>query len=64
MSLKIIFLNYHQDIFPETCVTLSSEHGEYFHYISAMEKKYQGKWSSPMLAEYCWIVTRDFPLLV
>jgi hypothetical protein len=64
MSLKILFLNYHQDIFPETCGTLSSEHGEFFHYILIMEKTYQGKWSSLMLAEYCWMVTRDSSGLV
>jgi len=38
LSLKILFLNYHQDIFPETCGTLSSEHGECFHYKLAIEK--------------------------
>jgi hypothetical protein len=64
VSLKILFLKYHQDIFPETCGKLSSEHGECFHYISAMEKTYLGNWNSPILAECCWIVTRYFPGLV
>jgi hypothetical protein len=26
-----------------------------------MEKRYKGKWSSSMLADYCWTVTRDSP---
>uniref|UniRef100_A0A8C3SWI4 NADP-dependent oxidoreductase domain-containing protein n=1 Tax=Chelydra serpentina TaxID=8475 RepID=A0A8C3SWI4_CHESE len=26
-----------------------------------MEKRYQGKWSPSMLADYCWTVTRDAP---
>jgi len=34
---------------------LSDERGEKFHQdISQIEKKYSGKWSPRMLAEYCW----------
>jgi hypothetical protein len=62
MSLKIHFLHSHPDFFPENCAALSDEHTESFHHhISAMEKRYQGKWSSSMLADYCWTVTRDSP---
>jgi hypothetical protein len=33
---------------------MSDEHGELFHQsISTMEKRYQGKWSLGMLADYC-----------
>jgi hypothetical protein len=43
----------------------SDEHGERFHrVIAAMEKKYGGKWSSAILVDYCWTVTRDVPELV
>lgn len=65
MSLKILFPNFHQDIFPEKCRVLNNEHGECFHLdISAMEKTYQGKWSSLMLADCCWVVTRNSAGLV
>lgn len=62
MSLKIHFLHSHLDFFPNNCGAVSDEHGERFHQdISAMEKRYQGKWSPSMLADYCWTVTRDAP---
>jgi len=42
---------------------VSDEHGERFHQdIAQTEKRYQGKWSPAMLADYCWSVTRDVPL--
>jgi len=62
MSLKMLFPDFHQDIFPEKCGALNNEHGECFHLdISAMEKTYQGKRSSLMLANYSWVVTRNSP---
>jgi hypothetical protein len=52
-------------IFPENCGALDDERGEYFHrYISAVEKTYQAKCSSPMLAGYCWKATGKSPGLV
>jgi hypothetical protein len=54
MSLKIHFLHSHLDCFPENCGALSDEHGERFHRdIAAIEKRYQDKWCSSMLADYC-----------
>jgi len=48
--------------FPENLDEVSDEHGERFHQdIMAMEKSYQGKWTSGMLADYCWAVKRDVP---
>lgn len=62
MSLKIHFLHSHLDFFPENLGAVSDEHGERFHQdISSMEKRYQGKWSSNMLADYCWTLKRDVP---
>ena len=62
MSLKIHFLDSHLDFFPSNCGTVSDEHGERFHQdISAMERRYQGKCNSSMLADYCWNVMRDAP---
>jgi len=59
------FSELQQDIFPENRGTLNNEQGERFRYdVSAMVKTYQGMWRSPLLAEYCWIVTRDSPGLV
>jgi len=55
MSLKIHFLQSHLDFF-------SDEHGERFHQdIMAMEKWYQGKWTSSMLADNCWTLKMDVP---
>jgi len=40
--------------FPENLGEVSDENGERFHQdIMAMEKQYQGKWTSSMLADYC-----------
>lgn len=62
MSLKIHFLHSHLDFFPENCGDVSDEHGERFHQeISAIEKRYQGQWSTNMLADYCWTIARDVP---
>ena len=64
MSLKIHFLRSHLDFFPLNCGDVSDEHGERFHQdIAVMEKRYQGKWSPPMLADYCWTLARDRPEL-
>ena len=39
---------------------VSDEHGESFHQdIMTMEKQHQGKWTSSMLADYCWTLKRD-----
>lgn len=62
MSLKVHFLHSHLDYFPENCGAVSDEHGERFHQdIQNMEKRYQGKWTSAMLADYCWTCIRDAP---
>jgi len=54
MSLKIHFLESHLDIFPENLGEVSDEHGKRFHQdILVMEKRYQGKWTLSMLADYC-----------
>jgi len=54
MSLKIHMLHSHLDFFLDNCTMVSDEHGEHFHQeIATMEKRYQGKWSTTMLADYC-----------
>jgi hypothetical protein len=53
MSLNVHFLDSHLDFLPENLGAVSDEHGERFHPdIYNMEKRYQGKWSLSMLADY------------
>ena len=60
MSLKLHFLHSHLQFFPENLGAVSDEHGERFHQeISTMEKRYRGKWSPSMLADFCWMLRRD-----
>ena len=60
MSLKIHFLHCHLDFFPENLGSVGDEQGERFHQdINLMEKRYKGKWSPNMLADYCWNLKRD-----
>jgi len=48
--------------FPENLGEVIDEHVKKFHQdILAMEKRYQGKWTSTMLAYYCWTLMRDVP---
>jgi hypothetical protein len=62
MSLKIHMLHSHLDFFPDNCGMVSDEHGERFlQEIATIEKRYQGKWSTSMLADYCWTLTRNAP---
>jgi hypothetical protein len=39
----------------------NDEHRERFHQDISMGKRYQGKWSLSMLADYCWALKRDVP---
>ncbi|CAI9593149.1 unnamed protein product, partial [Staurois parvus] len=62
MSLKVDFLQSHLDYFPENVGAASEEQGERFHQdIKEMERRYQGKWSITMMADYCWRLQRDIP---
>jgi len=52
----------HLNFFPENLSEFSNEHSERFHQdIMAMEKQYQGKWNSSILADHCWTLKRDVP---
>jgi hypothetical protein len=62
MCPKIHFLESHLDFFPKSFGEVSDEHGERFYQdIIVMEMRYQGKWTSSMLADYCWTLKRDVP---
>jgi hypothetical protein len=61
-NMNIHFLESHLDFFPENLGEVSDEHSERFHQeILAMEKLYHSKWTSSMLADYCWTVKMDVP---
>lgn len=60
LSYKLHFLHAHFDHFPENMGDVSEEHGERFHQdIKTMESRYQGRWDSHMLADYCWTIKID-----
>jgi hypothetical protein len=62
MILKVHFLESHLKFFSENLGEVSDEHGERFHEdIMAIEKQYQDKWTSSMLAEYCWTLKSNVP---
>ncbi|CAG5031212.1 unnamed protein product [Parnassius apollo] len=47
-------------LFPENLGAMSDEHGERFHQdIAHMEKRYSGKWTPAMLADFCWEINRE-----
>ena len=54
MSLKIHFLHSHSDFFPGKMGSVSNEHGERFNQnIATIERRYEGKWSTSCLDDYC-----------
>ena len=60
MSVKVHFLHSHLHYFPANLGALSEEQGERFHQdIKTMEKRYQGRWNTNMMADYCWSLKRD-----
>ena len=60
MSVKLHFLKSHLDSFPENLGAVSDEQGERFHQdLMVMEERYQGRWDSHMMADYCWSIKRD-----
>ena len=62
MSIKVHFLHSHLDRFPENLGHVSDEQGERFHQdIKVMEERYQGRWDSKMMSDYCWNLKRDLP---
>jgi len=62
MSLKIHFMELHLDFLPENLGEVSDKHSKRFHQdIMTVEKWYQGKWNSSMLAGYCWTLKMDVP---
>ncbi|KAI6651423.1 hypothetical protein LOD99_5230 [Oopsacas minuta] len=62
MSIKNHYLRDHLDRFPDNLGDMSEEQGEQFHQdIKVMEQRYQGRWDTDMMAEYCWCLKRYCP---
>ena len=60
ISIKIHYLFSHLGRFPENLGEVSEEQGERFHQaIKNMEMRYQSRWDSRMMSEYCWSLVRD-----
>ena len=63
MSIKVHYLFCHLDRFPVNLGDLSEEQGKRFHQdIKVMEERYQGRWNTHMMADYCWNFQRHHPL--
>ena len=62
LSPKNYFLESYLDFFPENLGEVGDEHGERFHQdFMTTEKRYGGRWTSCMLAGYCWKMQTDVP---
>ena len=62
MSVKMHYLFSHMYQFPENLGSVSDEQGEKFYQdLKEMEIRYQGRWDSVMMADYCWNLKRDLP---
>ena len=59
MSIKVHFLKSHLHEFPANLGELSDEHCERFHQdIKVMEERYQDRWNTHMMADYCWSIRK------
>ncbi|KAF7267762.1 hypothetical protein GWI33_019044 [Rhynchophorus ferrugineus] len=63
MLLKINFLDWQLDFFPENLGAVSDEDRKKFHqYIMQIESRYNGKWSAAMFPDFCWSIRRETPM--
>ena len=59
MGIKLHHLFSHLDYFPENLGDVSEKQGERFHQdIRTKEERYQGRWDSHMMTDYCWTLIR------
>ena len=62
MSITLQYLHNHLDRFADNLGDVSEEQGERFHQdIKVMEDRYQGRWDSHMMSDYCWSLMRANP---
>ncbi|GBM69837.1 hypothetical protein AVEN_198543-1 [Araneus ventricosus] len=60
MSLKVHFLHSHIDCLPGNLGAYSEEKSERFHQNDRdVERRYQGRLDVNMLADYCWMLSRE-----
>ena len=60
LSLKIHFLHSHLDFFSSNLGEVSDEQGERFHQdISVIEGRYQGRYDTNMMGDFCWYLQRE-----
>jgi hypothetical protein len=60
MSIKMHYLDSHQDFFRENLGDVSEEHGERFHQdCKDMEKRYMRRCDEVMMGDYIWGLMRD-----
>ena len=60
MSINVHFLKSHLNEFLANIGDVNYEHGERFHQdIKVMEERYQGRWNTYMMADYCWSIRRE-----
>jgi hypothetical protein len=60
MTVKLHFIDAHIDYFPENVGQMGEEQGERFHQeISSLEKRYNNRFGSNILADYCWSLVRE-----
>ena len=63
MSVKMHYLFSNMDRFPENLGSMSGEPGEIFHQdLKEMKTRYQGRWDTVMMADYCWNLKKDLPV--
>jgi hypothetical protein len=60
MSLKLHFLHFHLDYFPENLGDFSEVQGKRFHQdVKEKERRYQGRWDVSTMADYYWPIKRE-----
>ena len=60
VSIKLHYLQCHADEFPQNLCSICEEQEERFQQdIKTMGERYQGRWDSHIIADYCWSLKRD-----
>ena len=58
------YLFFHIDRFPENFGSMSDKQGErFYHDVKGIEIRYQRCWDAAMMADWCWTLKSDIPLL-
>lgn len=58
--LKFTFMVFILLFYPSSLSIISDEHGERLHQdVNKFEERFQGRWYTTMLGDYCWCLKRD-----